>query len=97
MIRSGKESIGYSNRPDYTLTSGTGKRVYDVYVAFKVPFSVTPEVTTAISSLDISNSHNARVTCSANNITPYGFSIRIETWGDSIVYDVGVEWIAYVN
>lgn len=97
MIRSGNEYISYTNTPNYTLSSGSGVRVYDSYVLFKQPFTVTPEISVSIHSLDMDRSHNDRIYCSVKDVTPYGFTLRAETWADSLIYAVGMDWIAYTN
>lgn len=97
MIRSGTEYMDYKTSPNYTLSSGSGPRLYDSYVLFKQPFPVTPEITICIYAFDTAHNNNVRITCSAKDITPYGFTIRAETWGDSCIYSIGMRWIAYVN
>lgn len=97
MIKSGTEYMSYVGNPNYTLSSGSGPRLYDCYVLFKESFPLTPEVSVAIYALNTGRNNNARITCSVKDITPYGFTIRAETWGNSTIYSVGMKWIAYIN
>lgn len=46
-------------------------------------------------ALDISNSANIRLIVSAGNIDSKGFTARFQTWGDTRVHDVIIDWIAF--
>jgi hypothetical protein len=58
-------------------------------------FDREPKVFLAISELDLDSSNNLRVKVSADKIDASGFVWRAESWGDSSMFNVGVDWIAF--
>lgn len=91
---------GYVSKPCWppgkcNLSKGTGGRAEIIPVVFKKPFSSPPKVTTSVSSMDANTpSANIRYTISAENVTNEGCDIKLVTWGDTMIYNVGVSWIA---
>jgi hypothetical protein len=72
-----------------------GTRIYSVPIRFQNSFVFPPNVTVSLSHLDSKNSiHSTRVSVYAENITSTGFNIKMQSWVDSVVYGVGVQWIA---
>ncbi|KAH7264607.1 metalloprotease [Fusarium solani] len=58
-------------------------------------FDRTPKTFLAISELDIDSSTNLRVKVRADKVDANGFIWRAESWEDSKMYNVGVDWIAF--
>jgi len=64
-------------------------------ISFAKPFAEPPQVVCWLKELDMDKNHNWRVKTYADNITKTGFTIHIETWGDSILYIGTTSWIAH--
>jgi hypothetical protein len=93
-IQTGERSNGYLDNSDWTLLTGTGWRIYRVGVTFNSPFLVAPQVSLALSGLDVAGVNNNRLLLKAENITVNGFDIVYTTWGDTMVYSVWTTWTA---
>ena len=63
-------------------------------VPFPQVFSSTPFVTLSMNSLDTERAANTRITLEVRDITREYFEYSVNTWLDSIVYSVGVSWLA---
>jgi len=72
----------------------TEPRVFSFVVAFERAFSSAPLVHAAIAGFDVENHDSARLRVRAENITPTGFVIRVETWLNTRVWGVEVSWLA---
>jgi len=72
----------------------TEPRVFSFVVAFERAFSSAPLVHAAIAGFDVENHDSARLRVRAENITPTGFVIRVETWLNTRVWAVEVSWLA---
>jgi hypothetical protein len=84
----------------HPLETGTpvGERSDSVRVDFPSGrFADTPIVQVSLYALDTSQATNLRVDVSPVDISASGFSIKISTRSNSIVYGVGVAWIAYAS
>ncbi|KAG6917581.1 hypothetical protein DXG01_001929 [Tephrocybe rancida] len=66
-----------------------------VRVEFDRPFPTPPKVVAFLNSLDLDKSKGWRFKTSATDIDVNGFTLHIETWGDTILYSAQVGWIAY--
>lgn len=64
-------------------------------ITFARPYTAAPKVVIWLKDLDMAKGKNKRVAAFATNITPTGFTININTWGDSILYSGAASWIAY--
>ena len=73
---------------------GKGDRYVVRHVQFKKRFAVPPQVTTAITTLDIQHDRNTRLTVYPQNINQYGFDLVFKTWADTIVYEARAAWTA---
>ena len=49
----------------------------------------------SLSGLDCENKTNARVYLAPLDISPFGFNLEIATFGDSKIYYVKANWVAY--
>jgi hypothetical protein len=66
-----------------------------VRVDFERPFITPPKVITFLNYIDLDNKHNWRLKTTATGIDVNGFTLNIETWGDTILYAAQACWIAY--
>ncbi|KAG6912217.1 hypothetical protein DXG01_016295, partial [Tephrocybe rancida] len=66
-----------------------------VRVEFDRPFHTPPKVVTFFNSLDLDKSKGWRFKTSASEIDVNGFTLHLETWGDTILNSAQVGWIAY--
>ncbi len=91
----------YSNTSSLMLMNQNGNlngERYDFkYISFSEPFDSNPEVVIAIVSYDVDKTKNLRLRASALDITTTGFQLAIQTWEDSIIYRVSIQWLAFLN
>ncbi|KAJ3569493.1 hypothetical protein NP233_g5020 [Leucocoprinus birnbaumii] len=66
-----------------------------VRVDFERPFISPPTVIVFFSHIDLDQNYNWRLKTSATHIDQEGFTLNIETWWDTILYEAKVSWIAY--
>jgi hypothetical protein len=85
------------NSSNYTLDKNSGPRTYLVEINFLNPFESRPEVIVTVSSLDSDNGANLRFNVEATAISRDGFTVKITTWGDSKLFGIGGNWIAYTE
>lgn len=65
-------------------------------VRFTVPFDrPVPKVFVALSELDMDSSRNLRVKVYADKVSDKEFTWHGDAWGDSLLYTVGADWIAF--
>ncbi|KAF4992645.1 hypothetical protein FGRMN_7046 [Fusarium graminum] len=64
-------------------------------INFARPYKSKPTVIVWLSALDMDKRSNWRLSTTASDISPDGFTIHIDTWGDSIIYTATAHWIAY--
>eukprot|EP01132_Coremiostelium_polycephalum_P011543 gene11543-14138_t len=87
-----------ANDPNNPLATGTGPRVSYKTVTFPVPFKTVPKVSIALSQVeayDISEIESYSV--EAINVSTTGFVAAFRTWGNTKVYSVYANWLAYEN
>lgn len=65
------------------------------WVAFQSPYKLPPKVVIWLTQIDSDKSYNERVMAFATDITPEGFNLHINTWGDSFLYAAAISWFAY--
>ena len=66
-----------------------------VSVNFERPFPTPPKVVVFFNYIDLNKNHNWRLKTTATDIDANGFTLSIETWGDTILYAAQACWIAY--
>lgn len=71
-----------------------GIRRFLVQVYFDNPFYGIPVVNLSLTGFDIDQRDSARLTLSAENINPSGFTATISTWADTRVFGVDFQWLA---
>lgn len=86
---------GLDKPPVLTKDAPILPRKYKHQVLFKREFSSPPIVIVGINLLDCSNRANTRIQLYTDNVNSKGFTLVFQTWKDSLIYDVEVDWIAY--
>jgi hypothetical protein len=95
-VQGGALVNGYSTNPEkWNLLTGTGNREFTSHVDFKEAYAEKPVVVLAISGLDVLNAANNRITATPTNVTPTGFDINYQTWADSQISSVFLNWTAF--
>lgn len=74
---------------------GEGARARHKLIVFDEPFRSPPIVHVGISLWDVAQNTNLRADISAENITESGFDMVFQTWGDSKIARVRMNWIAF--
>ena len=64
-------------------------------VKFYHPYPEVPEVICYLVHIDSSERRNHRMHVEPQNITPSGFELCFSTWGDSVIYELEAEWMAF--
>ena len=77
---------------DGEMWTGEGPRETRMAVTFLDTYDVAPNVTVALSMLDVSNMGSTRHDIQAENISVAGFDIVFRTWGDTKVARARVAW-----
>jgi len=66
-----------------------------VRVEFDRPFVTPPKVVVFLNFMDLDKNHNWRLKTRASDIDVNGFTLHLETWGDTVLYAAQAGWIAY--
>ncbi|KAI9509697.1 hypothetical protein F5148DRAFT_1185871 [Russula earlei] len=66
-----------------------------VRVDFERPFITPPKVVVFLNYIDLDNTRNWRLKTTATDIDVTGFTLTIESWGDTILYAAQACWVAY--
>jgi len=64
-------------------------------VDFYNPYAEVPEVICYVVHIDSLQFKNHRIHVSPQNITHTGFMLNFASWGDSPIYELEAEWIAF--
>lgn len=96
LVQSGTVSSWYG-KDEWPLVQGAGTRTFSAHVPFEQPFDRVPDVAVGLSMIDILDGHNARLNAFAEGVTTTGFTLVIQTWGDSRVWGCGAAWVASVD
>ncbi|KAF7799211.1 hypothetical protein EIP86_010443 [Pleurotus ostreatoroseus] len=75
-----------SNRP---------KRQTYHYIRFPRPYQHTPKVVVFLDCLDVDSDYNTRVKVYPSSVSPVGFYLNIESWGDTVLYRASAYWAAH--
>ncbi|XP_061186726.1 uncharacterized protein LOC133194837 [Saccostrea echinata] len=67
---------------------------YTQVVSFRSPFREIPALTYGLYRLDVGHRTNLRVNTVVMDITNRGFNVRLQTWGDTILYGANISWMA---
>jgi len=66
-----------------------------VRIDFERPFVSPPKVVVFFNVIDLDRSKGWRLKTTASDIDEHGFTLNIETWGDTILYAAQACWVAY--
>ncbi|KAF9222869.1 hypothetical protein BS17DRAFT_160884 [Gyrodon lividus] len=66
-----------------------------VRIHFEREFITPPKVVVFLNYIDLDNTRNWRLKTTATDIDVNGFTLNIESWGDTILYAAQACWIAY--
>lgn len=83
------------NTPGWSILNGDGKRVFRDSILFKQGFSEPPKVVIGISYFDIIRKANSRLNVKVAKIDKNGFYFHLQTYWDTQIWAVGVNWLAY--
>jgi len=78
---------------DWSLHGGEGERCYQCYVPFSAPFNSRPLVSVGVSGLNVKDGP-ANFFVGAEDVTEYGFNLKIKTWDRTQLWSVRADWIA---
>jgi len=92
-IQTGETSNGYLEGSNWTLSTGTGQRIYKTLVYFDSPFQAPPKVSLALRGQDVGATPN-RLVLTAENITVDSFDLVYQTWADTVIFTVWTTWTA---
>jgi hypothetical protein len=82
----------------WAIDKGTGPRSFTIFIAFAKSFSSPPKVNVSpggISAYIPTTGLNFEAR--AVDITASGFNLKLSTWGDTQILNVGIQWVAYVS
>lgn len=66
-----------------------------VHIDFECRFVTPPKVVVFFNFIDLDKNRNWRLNVSASDIDVNGFTLHIETWGDTILHGAQACWIAH--
>lgn len=64
-------------------------------INFKRPFDAPPKVICWLTTVDMDKDKNWRIKAYVSDVDSKGFTAHIDTWGDTIMYQAAITWIAY--
>jgi len=76
-----------------TLSGAT--RTWGKEITFSTAFSEVPTIVLMLRSFDVQDGEAARISLGFTSLTATGFILRISTSGETSVFGVGVNWLAY--
>ncbi|KAH0604227.1 uncharacterized protein H6S33_006604 [Morchella sextelata] len=83
----------YSTLEDHPWS--TSQATHERRISFARPYDEPPEVVVWLSAFNMHSEKDWRVKSFASDITATGFTVHIETWGDSQLCAAAASWIAY--
>ncbi|CAL1546361.1 unnamed protein product [Lymnaea stagnalis] len=86
------DAVGFKN--EFDQISGHVRRLTKI-VPFRVSYKTAPTVYAAISKLDVGNGSNLRIRFYIVNITTSSFTLEIDTWADTVMHEVQINWLSY--
>lgn len=78
----------------FTLDKNSGDRFYSTYVSFEKGFDTMPTIMLTVTKLEAGKDTNLRYQVSAEAVSRDGFTIKIKTWSDTKIYNIGGNWAA---
>jgi hypothetical protein len=95
-MQSGSWSFNQSVE-DYTLDKNSGDREMILEISFEKSFDKIPKVYLSIAQLDASKETNLRYRIETVSISRDGFTLKVSTWSDSIIFSISGYWFAYTE
>ncbi|XP_028412127.1 uncharacterized protein LOC114534853 [Dendronephthya gigantea] len=71
-----------------------GRHGQAVPVKFEKPFPEIPKVIISLTMLDTHKDRNVRIRVLAQKVTKEGFEAVFRPWDDSVIFQLGVSWMA---
>lgn len=79
---------------DGVMWAGDGPRKSRSKITFDEAFRAAPSVQVSLSMWDLDQKTNPRADIAATDVTPGGFTLLFQTWGDTRVARVRADWLA---
>lgn len=94
-IQSGKHVVSDHDRRVLPVDAGEGRRHFDHEVKFGQRFDDVPHVLVALNQLEIESKAALTLRVTAEEISASGFVLRYTTGGNTEIFGVGTQWIAF--
>ncbi|MGH2343033.1 H-type lectin domain-containing protein [Segnochrobactraceae bacterium EtOH-i3] len=78
----------------WALGSGTGVRKITRSINFDPPFTGQPDVLLSLTMLDADRGANTRILLYPSSISAHHFDLVVQTWADTHICGVQVQWFA---
>ncbi|MGD8777966.1 MAG: H-type lectin domain-containing protein [Ignavibacteria bacterium] len=95
-ILSGKFDANQSTN-GFILHKNEGDRVYTKYVQFEKGFETLPAVVVTVNKIEADKETNLRYEVKAEAVSRDGFTVKIKTWGNTKILNIGGDWVAFAN
>ena len=96
MIQTGMTWLGYSETPGWNLNGGNGERSFiSTDIPFNPPFATPPTVALSLGGIDSAHDTNLRVILTPFDVDQREFNVKLQTWGDTLIFQVWVTWVAF--
>lgn len=93
-IKSGEFSADYT-KAGFSLHENKGTRTFDMDINFDKSFGEMPNVFVSVTTVDADVKDNVRFKVEARGQSRDGFTIKVTTWGESKIFGIGGNWLAY--
>jgi len=77
------------------MWAGDGDRKVSVEISFKNAFAAPPAITLGLSGIDSAHDQNLRFWLSATNVSEQGFTVTLQSWGDTHIARAAISWTAF--
>jgi hypothetical protein len=87
---------GGHDQADWKLNQGEGERSFvSPDISFGGHFGFPARLVLALAGVDADAQFNLRLRLTVHDVEAEEFNIGVHTWGDSIIYNVFVAWMAF--
>jgi hypothetical protein len=77
------------------LNCAGGPQTSTRQITFATPYATPPRITASLGLIDwCNNGRNLRINTWVANVTATGFTLYLQTWGDTSVWGANIKWIA---
>ena len=80
--------------PGYNLQKNEGDRSVSIEVSFAQPFDIKPDIIVSVSQVEAGADAPVRYNVHPFAISRDGFIIKVSTWSNSKILQIGGGWIA---